>query len=368
MKSRRSFLGAVGATAVMGLSGCAEVIPGSDTSSARNSRAVTDGYDRTVSVPETVKRVVAVGPGALRQVAYLDATDRVVGVEQETGSILTSPYNLANPDLQDHQKIGMAGPNAGGNSEQILAVNPDVIFYYGERSRVPTLQSQTDTPVVGLDIVDFVDREARETMFETWRLLGDVLDERSRAGTLITFVEDTIADLRERADGVTEDDRERAYVGAINYKGAHGLATTRKQFAPFRWSGVENVASTIDSDAASVQVSTERLLAWDPATMFVSGVNVGRVREDVATNPEYESLAAIETDETYSILPHASYHHNYGSILANAYFVGKRVSPDRFGDVSLESKTKAIFETMLGDPLFESLTDPNDAYQRLDLQ
>ena len=243
-----------------------------------------------------------------------------------------------------------------------------MIFYYGEPSRAETIQSQTDTSVVGLEIVDFVDREARETMFDTWRLVGDVLGREDRAESVIAFVRETVADLQERAEAIPADEKERAYVGAISYKGAHGITTTRKRFAPFRWTGVENVARGIDTDAPSVQVSDEQLLAWDPETVFVSAGNLGRAREDARSNAEYGSIEAVETDETYSLLPHANYHHNYGSILANAYFVGKTVYPDEFEDVSIPTKAGEIFETLLGAPLYDDLREEYEAFQGLDLE
>lgn len=367
MHSRRSVLRALGVGTVFGVSGCLAEMAASGEGLDGAERPITDGFGRTVTVPGTVEAVVGVGPGALRQVAYLDATDRVVGVEEGNETIRSTPYNLAYPGLREKPVIGSAGPNAGGNSEEILAADPDVIFYYGEPSRAETLHAQTETPVIGLDIVDFVDRAARQTMFDTWRLVGDVLGTEARAEALIDCVGETISDLQVRADGIPADERNSAYVGAINYKGSHGIATTRARFGPFRWTGVDNIARGIDTDSSSVQVSTEQLLSWDPQTLFLSTSNQQQARADVSSNPEYTSIRAIETDRTYSILPHASYHHNYGSMLANAYFVGKTVYPDQFADVEIGSKTDEIFEAMLGRGLADELRDTHDPFQRVDL-
>jgi iron complex transport system substrate-binding protein len=321
-----------------------------------------------VSVPRPVERVVGIGPGALRQIAYLDATDRVVGVEDaERGWARTVPYNLANPELRELPVVGSAGPNAGGNSEKLLSVDPDVIVYYGDVSRAESLQEQTGTPVVVLNVVDFVDRDARETTYETWRLLGTVLGASERAERLVSFVEATLEDLDRRTEEISADQRKRAYVGAVNYKGAHGIATTRNPFPPFEFVNVENVASSVRTDAPSVQVSDEKLLAWNPETMFVSADNLDRVRRDARSSAPVQRLDAVASGATYSILPHASYHHNYGSILANAYFVGRTMYPDRFGDVSVASKTNAIFEDLLGASLYDELLASYGAYERLDL-
>lgn len=361
MARRREVLQTLGAGAAAAVAGCSS---GDGPGAAGPTRTVTDGVGRTVAVPDRVERLVGVGPGALRQIAYLGATDRVVGVESEQ-QVGVTPYRLANPDLADRSVIGSAGPNVGGNTEAILAVDPDLIVFYGDPSRAATLQSQTETPVVALDIVDIVDRESRETMFETWRMLGAVLDRGDRAEALIAFVEATIDDLTERTASVPEAEREDAYAGAISYKGAHGLTTTRKRFAPFRWTGVDNVASGIDIDAPSVQIDPERLLAWDPATLFLAADNLDRARADL-DDPTYASVDAVEAGESYTLLPHASYHHNYGSILANATFVGKKIYPDRFEDVRVDTRADEIFEAMFGTALIDDLREAYPAFERID--
>ena len=44
-------------------------------------RMITDGSGREVEIPETVERAVCVGVGALRYSCYMEAADRIVGVE-----------------------------------------------------------------------------------------------------------------------------------------------------------------------------------------------------------------------------------------------------------------------------------------------
>jgi iron complex transport system substrate-binding protein len=367
MTCRREVIRTLGGGALLGMAGC--VGGRGETSDEQERRTITDGAGRSVEIPATVERLVAVGPGSLRQIAYLGATDRVVGVEdaEADGWARKTPYNQANPELRERPVIGSAGPNAAGNSEQILAVDPDVIVYYGDPSRADSLQAQTDTPVVVLRIVDFVDEAARETMYETWRLLGTILGKESRAETLADFVRSIISDLEERVTDLPASERRRTYVGAINYKGAHGLATTRKTFPPFQFVGVENVAAGLDTDAASVQVSEEQLLAWDPPTVFVSAANLERVREDLRSTAAFAQLEAVANGAVYAILPHASYHHNYGSILCNAYFVGRTNYPERFDDVSLAAKADAIFDALLGTALFDPLTETYDAFEPLEV-
>ncbi|WP_332322181.1 ABC transporter substrate-binding protein [Halodesulfurarchaeum sp.] len=367
MYYRRMVLRAIGAGAITGVTGCSAVgLQG--TAMNDGPRTVTDEAGREISLPGAVERAVAVGPGALRQVAYLGATGRIVGIEDgESEWLQKVPYNQATPGLREKPVIGSAGPNAGGNGEEILSVDPDVIFFYGDPSRAEALQKQTETPVVVLGITDFGGAEKRQQLYETWRLVGGILGMENRAAELEIFVEETIEDLGDRTADLPEAERATAYAGAISYKGAHGIATTRRQFPPFAFTNVENVASVLETDAASVQISEEKLLTWDPRAIFVDSNNLDRAHEDLSNNEALDRLTAVENGAVYTLLPHASYHHNYGSILANAYFVGSTLYPDRFDDVDLESKVNSIFERMLGAPLYDELIQAYDPYRKLEV-
>ncbi|HOT95326.1 MAG TPA: iron ABC transporter substrate-binding protein, partial [Methanoregulaceae archaeon] len=49
------------------------------------------------------------------------------------------------------------------------------------------------------------------------------------------------------------------------------------------------------------------------------------------------------------------YNTNYETVLANAYFVGKVLYPDRFADVDPEKKADEIFSFFIGKPVYTQL-------------
>lgn len=356
--SRRTFLKGclVGGVAPL-FGGCTGGGADEETTPGASGRTITDGVGREVTVPDSVERVICVGPGTLRQIAYLDSTDRVVGVEEgEKRFLKRAPYNMANPELRELPTIGSTGPNASGNSEKILAQNPDVIFYFGDPSAAEELTQQTNTPVVILDVVFTIGPDGRQTLYDTWRLAGKVLNEADRASQLVESMEGFVDDLDSRTADRPESERRSAYVGAINYKGAQGIETTRNPFDPFRLTGTANVAAGVESEAPSVQISIEKLLEWDPATAFVSTRNTERVKQDIRENPGLRQVAAIADEDVHKIPPIAQYNHNYGSIIATSYHVGKTVYPDDYGDVSLEEKTDEVFQALLGASLYDDLS------------
>lgn len=91
------------------LGGCGAKTPGQDPA-APPKAVVTDLVGRQVEVPVPANKVVAVGPGALRLVCYVNGTDKVAGAEnlekqQPTGR----PYILARPELKELPSNGQGG-------------------------------------------------------------------------------------------------------------------------------------------------------------------------------------------------------------------------------------------------------------------
>ncbi|MFW6139509.1 MAG: iron ABC transporter substrate-binding protein, partial [Spirochaetota bacterium] len=63
------------------------------------SLQIKDLAGRQVEVPLNVDRIVCAGPGALRLIVYLEAVDRVIGVEdaEKRWGPAGRPYALAHP-------------------------------------------------------------------------------------------------------------------------------------------------------------------------------------------------------------------------------------------------------------------------------
>jgi iron complex transport system substrate-binding protein len=57
----------------------------------------------------------------------------------------------------------------------------------------------------------------------------------------------------------------------------------------------------------------------------------------------------------YGLLPYNWYTRNFGSILANAYFLGKLVFPERFTDIVPAAKADEIYTFLVGKPVFAKM-------------
>ena len=153
-----------------------------------------------------------------------------------------------------------------------------------------------------------------------------------------------------------------AYVGGIAYAGPHGFQSTEPGYPPFRLVNVENLAAR-DGDTANGgvrAVSREQLIAWNPDPLFLDlstlqpGEAAGGLHE-LRTDPAYRTLAAVRSGRVYGLLPYNWYGQNLESILANAYYIGTLLHPDRFADIDPAAKADEIFAFMVGKPLFAEM-------------
>lgn len=132
--------------------GCASKTP-QDAASNSQKITVTDTLGRHLEINAQAKKVVDIGPGALRLCCYFNNVDMIAGVEQMDKDDSTGkPYVMANPSLANLPVIGPGGPNNASDPEKILEVKPDVIFstYATDKASADNLQSKTGIPVVSI--------------------------------------------------------------------------------------------------------------------------------------------------------------------------------------------------------------------------
>ena len=208
--------------------------------------------------------------------------------------------------------------------------------------------------------------EEQEQMYGTLRLMGDSIGKRDRADELITYIEATIADLQSRTKDIPDSEKKTAYVGGVSYAGAHGIISTEPAYPPFLWTNVKNVAGKMGTQHADV--AKEAIVDWDPDYLFM---DIGTIQNDneggigeLKTDPALAGLKTLKDGNVYGVLPYNFYSTNYENVLADAYFIGKTVYPDKFADVDPEAKANEIMTKFLGS---SPLKEINSQYKNLGL-
>ena len=347
---------------------------------AEDTGVIKDALGQELNPDETIERVICSGPGCLRYLVYLQAQDLVVGVddmEKSRTMFESRPYFIAHPELSDKPLFGEF--RGHDNPELIVSLNPSpqIIFKtYSTMGHDPReLQEKTGIPVVVLNYGHLI--LGREDMDDSLMIMGRMIGKEQRAKEIMAFFNDTIADLQKRTADIPEDQRPSCYVGGIANKGPHGMTSTEPAYPPFYFLNANNIA--MDPDAREKQLqqtifSREDLIVADPHHIFIDlstiqgGAEVSALYQ-LRNEACYQALSALKEERVYGVLPYNWYTQNHGSILANAYFVGKILYPDRFRDIDPVQKADEIYTFLVGKPVFEEMKKSfaNMAFTQIDI-
>lgn len=339
-------------------------------SSKREKITITDMAGRTVEVPAGADRIVCFGPGTLRLITYLQATDKVVGIEGgfEKESPSGRPYRLAHPELTDLSIIGSAGPSFVPNHEATISVKPDVIFVtYIEPRMADDLQEKTGVPVVVLSYGQLATFD-NEDVFNSLKTSGKIINKEDRAEEVIQFIKNISNDLNDRTKDIADEKKKTVYVGGLGYKGHHGITSTEAGYPPFKSLNAKNVVDELNSDG-HVFVDKEKILDWNPDILFIDGGGHKLVMDEYYETPEFfNSLKAVQNEEVYGLLPYNFYTTNIDTALADAYYIGKIIYPDEFKDIDPEKKANEIYTFLDGKPVLEEMKNDFEGFKKIDFK
>ncbi|USH00130.1 iron ABC transporter substrate-binding protein [Thermococcus argininiproducens] len=357
----------LGMLLILLISGCINSSQSSITSSTSTSTqyiTVTDLLGRNVEVPSEVTKVVATGPGALRLVVYLNATDKVVGVEEfEKRYSYGRPYIMAHPELKNLPIIGPGGPGKLPDLEALINLKPDVIFItYVDSKTADEIQEKTGIPVIVLSYGQLTTFEDEE-LFRSIELAGKILGNEKRAEDVLNFIRSIQEDLIKRTENTKSPS---VYIGGIGYKGAHGIESTEAKYPPFVVLHANNVAEELGEGHKFID--KEKLLEWNPEYLFLDEGGLSLVLDDYNKNPEfYNSLTAVKEGNIYGILPYNFYTTNIGTALADTYFIGKILYPERFRDVDPVERADEIYTFLVGKPVYKEMATQFGGFGRIEL-
>lgn len=331
-------------------------------------QTVIDGFDRSVTVPVPVESVLCSGSGCVRYLVYLQGEDLIAGVDsiEKEGRIPEGrPYSLVHGDwLKD---LPLFGEFRGKDDpEKVIGIGPDLVFKTGSTGtaygtsgvEADTLQEKTGIPVVAFPYGSLRDEAEKADMYAGLRVIGASIGREDRAEEVIAYIEATMADLEERTADIPADERKQVYIGGVSSAGAHGIISTEPAYPPFLWVHADNVASGLGT--AHVDVAKEALVDWDPEYIFIDAGTIQADNEgaigQLKTDPALRGLSAVKEGRVYGVLPYNFYSINYETVLADAYFIGTVLYPDRFADIDPVEKADEIYTFFVGEPVFDELS------------
>ena len=343
------------------------------------TRTVVDVWNREVEIPYEVNSIVCLGSMGPRFAAYLDVVDMMVGAEDMDIEKMSVRFDYSPVYHEQLKTLPSVGPGGGsgennGYAEAIIQAQPDVIIAGFNEDDCNELQAQTGIPVVSIRYrtKGFID----EGFYRSMRVFAEVVGAQERCEEVLSYVDACKADLNDRTKDVPDEDKPRAYTGAVTFNGRHGFAFTYVNFPAFTAVNALNVADVLLEErtgeaaaeaAASgkayigndgFEVNLEQIIAWDPDIVFLDPGNMDLVNDEYANNPGFfDSLRAIQEGQVYTMPSTNAAGPNVTYLLLNAYYAGTILYPEQFADINLEEKAGEIMELMLGEDFFDQMQE-----------
>ncbi|MBE5928836.1 MAG: hypothetical protein E7267_05640 [Lachnospiraceae bacterium] len=333
------------------MTGCVNVNQG--TKDIMDVRIITDVHGREVQIPVEVTKIVPLG-NAPRMISYLGLADMVVGIEE--CEITESPLQAyAYPYQADWHKLPICGTSAMGEtayySEEIMLASPDVIICTFPADVADNLFSQTGIPVVCVSAGTLFGEDYDESL----RIIGEVCGADVRAEMVIEYIRNCITDIERRCSDIDISDKPSILGAGATFKGGHSIDGVYVNYPVFEIIAANDVAAGITEQTGTigVMVDREQILAWNPDILIFDSENMGLINEDYKKNPEYfNKLSAVKNDNLYTC-PNSTWHWpNVEISLANSYYLGCILYPDKFADIDFEKKANEIFEFFIGEKDF----------------
>jgi len=320
---------------------------------------IEDLAERKVEIPAEINKIAAIGPGALRLVVYLEAEEKVVGIEEFEKRNQKRPYILAKPELL---QLPVIGPQFGGDSELLAAADPDLIIAsYLSSAELSHLQNKTKIPVISIN--DGAPGSMTEEDFRrALRFLAEILDKEKRAEELLNYMEVQKAELQELRKKAAVS--KSVYIGGIGNKGAQGISSTEAAYPPFQYLGLENI---IEAEGKSnFTISKERLLLEDPELIFIDQGGIELVKNDL-NREEFKYLEAYQKNNIYQLLPYNHYTTNFATMLADAYYIAKIIYPAELADLDPAVKADQIYKKFVGKTVYDKMADIFGGFKKMQL-
>jgi iron complex transport system substrate-binding protein len=222
------------------------------------ARPFTDSAGRTVDVPDRVAHVFPAGPPAAI-IVYMLAPDRLIGWTRAPSA---AERAFLPPRYADLPELGrLTGRGNTTSVEDLVRRAPDLVLDIGSTtatyvSLADRLQEQTHIPDVLID-------GKLANAAETFRKAGALLDAGEHAEELARYAEETLTELRRRAEQVPREHRLKVYFARAP-KGLETGAQGSINAEALEFVAVHDVSAENLGPGGIVTISPEQVLAWQP--------------------------------------------------------------------------------------------------------
>ena len=311
---------------------------------------ITDQAGFEVTLPEKIERIVVCDILPLPSVlcVFFDSADKIVGISGTSknaaeNGLLGQLY----PQLLQAETGFIDGSTV--NVEELMKLQPDVVFYNASRTELGDQLRTAGFPAVAISVNKW-EYDCIETLNQWVGLLGQMFPENDKADR----VEAYSRQIRELVSERVADIPERERVLFLYQYSETNLLTSGAKFFGQYWAdaiGAVNVAGELTTDN-SVSVSMEQIYAWDPGLIFITNFTTAGpddLYENTVGTYDWSGISAVENRRVYK-MPLGMYR-SYtpgADTPVTLLWLAKTAYPEFFADIDIIAETKTYYKEVFG--------------------
>ncbi len=330
---------------------------------------ISDMIGRNVTInPQSYKRVVCIGAGALRMYSYVGDVSLLCGVEDIDNTSLKErpkmfdsvarPYVMAYGEMFNKlPSCGVGGPNAQtAEAEKILSCNPDIVISeYEDVEKEDALQEQLGVPVITLK--SGVNGVFDDAFKDSMELLGKVFGYEDKAMQLVSYIDEQKQQITLRTSGIKESDKPSVYICGLGNWGTTNHLMTAQNYIAFNIANVKNAVTGLSKDGIqSIEEEKFADIGDSIDIMIMDAAAVKNIKPLYQSNQDmFGTCRAWNNGEVYLEMAYNAYYTNYEIALINTWYIAKTVYPDLFSDIDIKEKTDEVTKAFLGKAMSDEI-------------
>lgn len=314
---------------------------------------ITDHAGNEVTLPKKINRIVtaSIYPFASVVTMYLGSAEKLVGIHPVSYSAaVNSTLGRLFPEIANASTDFMTGSDL--NIEELIKLEPDVVFYNAGTAQVKELCDQAGIPAVAVSATKW-DYDVIKTYDEWIALLSQIFPEQDKAQVVSDYSKEIYDMIQERVSSL--DDSERTRVLFLFQYSDSAMITAGCRFFGQYWAtagGGINVAQDLEAENAHATISMEQVYEWNPDVIYITNFTPTQP-EDIYNNAiggdDWSTVKAVQDGRVHK-LPLGSYRtYTPGTDTPmTLLWMAKTMYPDLFADIDLEQQVRDYYQEIYG--------------------
>jgi iron complex transport system substrate-binding protein len=297
-----------------------------------------------VELPTKIDRIAVCGILPLPSVIaiFFDSAEKIVGM---SGTSMTAAANSLLGELYPEILQAETGFIDGTtvNVEELMKLQPDVVFYHASQKEVGDTLKNAGFPAVAISVNKW-NYNCIETLNNWISLLSEIFPDNDKSAVVEEYSNRMYDLVQSRVAALPEDQRERAFF-LYQYSDTTMMSSGQNFFGQW-WAdaiGAVNVGQEVETDN-QITVNMEQVYAWNPSLIFMTNFTTA-YPEDLYGNTvgvyNWDPVEAVQNQRVYK-MPLGMYRSFTPGVdtPVTLLWLAKTAYPALFEDIDILAETK----------------------------